>query len=137
MKRLLLILMVLAGAAHAQIGWTIEQCRKHWGRENNSYLYETNTVYRFGSKIEKEVIFDEGGKVKDVTYSVLGGWGVLKVPALLAREEGVTWERDPDRDNWRAQYWIGKKDGVVLFHARYYNGKTGESLHVTPIESEL
>jgi hypothetical protein len=72
MKKMLLILMVLASAANAQIGWTLDQCRKHWGRESISHLDGVNTIYKFGSKIEKNVIFDEGGKVKDVYYLYLG-----------------------------------------------------------------
>jgi hypothetical protein len=45
MKRLLLILVALASVALAndaqgQIGWTLDQCRKHWGRETISHLGE-------------------------------------------------------------------------------------------------
>jgi hypothetical protein len=149
MKKMLLILMALASwamadDAHAQIGWTLDQCRKHWGRESSIEHTTTSTTYIFDSKIRKEVTFDQQGKVNSVWYSSHGGdsggarSSLLKVPALLAREEGVTWERDPEESyTSRHEYWIGKKDGVTVFHARYFSGKTGESLHVLPIESPL
>jgi hypothetical protein len=141
----------MAANSKAQIGWTLNQCRKHWGRESSiehHYLDESHTtsstiyVFGFGSQIEKEVTFDQQGKVNDVYYS---DWfadeELLKIPALLAREEGVTWETDPDKSvTSRHHYWIGKKDGVVVFHARYFTGhdregtRWGESLHILPIE---
>ena len=140
-----------------QIGWTLDQCRKHWGRERSiehGYLDEshttTSTTYTFGSdsdsNIKKEVTFDQQGKVNDVlyfTHFVDDQEGLLKIPALLAREERVTWEIDPDQTHTsRHEYWIGKKDGVVVFHARYFTGhdeegRWAESLHVLPIESPL
>jgi hypothetical protein len=153
MKKLLLILTVASlsfANAHAQIGWTLDQCRKHWGRESiATYHLESlnDTTYSFGSKdfgIHKDVTLDSQGKVNNVCYSSNGGdsqgarSGLLKIPRLLAREEGIIWERDPDESyTSRHEYFIGKKDGVAVFHARYFSGKTGESLHVLPIESPL
>jgi hypothetical protein len=31
MKTMLLILMALTSVVHAQLGWTLEQCQKHYG----------------------------------------------------------------------------------------------------------
>jgi hypothetical protein len=65
---------------------------------------------------------------------------------LLEKEEGVSWEIDPDMEDnsSRHKFWIGKKDGAAVFHARYFLGKRdangdkwGESLQVLPIESPL
>ena len=162
MKRILLTLMAIAGCltiagnAHAQIGWTLEQCRKHWGRETITIYHGetltgeplTTTTYGFdsGSKIEKEVTLDATGKVNDVFYiAAADGAGLLKIAKLLEREEGVIWLIDPDESQtYRHAYWIGFKDGVAVFHARYFFGKRdvngdkwGESLHVLPIESPL
>jgi hypothetical protein len=154
MKILLLVLTVASFSlanTHAQIGWTLDQCRKHWGRESSIehyYLDEshttTSTTYVFGSKIRKEVTLDQQGKVNDASYLEYEDDGLLNIPALLAREEGVAWEIDPDMDRTsRHEYWIGKKDGVVVFHARYYYGHNKEGtrwsqyLQVLPIESPL
>ena len=134
--------------AFAQIGWTLEQCRKHWGMErireiDGTYTFGYGFALRSGSLFEKRVVFDRQGKVTDVTYFSNGnnteGDGrppVLDIPALLAIEKGVTWGPDPDQEGTtsRHEYFLGKKDGVALFHARYFSGKVGESLHVLPID---
>jgi hypothetical protein len=156
MMKLMMITAVVALAAanaKAQIGWTLDQCRKHWGRESSvehPYLDEshttTSTTYIFDSKIRKEVSFDQQGKVNDVFYiGPSEGAGFLKIAKLLEREEGVIWLIDPDQgQSYRHAYWIGYKDGIAVFHARYFFGKRdvngdkwGESLHVLPIESPL
>jgi hypothetical protein len=138
MKTTLLTLMIASlslANAHSQIGWTLEQCRKHWGREISSPF----TTYSFGSEdvgIYKEVTLDSQGKVNDVMYTSNGGGrydnkpSLLDIPGLLAIETGIIWEKDPD-----SRCLLGKKDGVIVFHARYFSGKTGESLHVAPIET--
>ncbi len=133
MKRILLTLTTFVsfsfGNAHAQIGWTLDQCRKHWGRENTSHPHG-KTEYKFGSKIEKIVTFDQQGKVNDVLY--LANWNMLKIPILLAMEEGITWEIDPDIERTsRYEFWIGKKDGVIILYARYFISKIGEEFEVT------
>jgi hypothetical protein len=137
MKKVLLILMVLAGVANAQIGWTLDQCRKHWGHETSN----TFIAYGFGSKdtgIYKEVTLDSQFKVNNVMYTSNGGGryndkpSLLDIPALLAIEAGIIWEKDPD-----SVILLGKQDGNVVFHARYFSGKYGESLHVLPIDSPL
>jgi hypothetical protein len=168
------ILIALAGCltitGNAQIGWTLEQCRKQWGMETSiehPYLDEsqttTGTTYVFdsGSTIEKWVALDPQGKVNDLYYiGPSKGPGFLKIAQLLAKERGVNWTSDPDPDNdeeqhvldpagptpgelgYRHAYWIGYRNGIAVFHARYYFGKRdvnaqtwGESLHVLPIES--
>jgi hypothetical protein len=167
MKKMLLMLMALASVAHAQIGWTLDQCRKHWGRESSiehpyldDSLTTTGTTYVFGfldsgSKIQKQVALDAAGKVNDIYYiGPSKGAGFLKIAKLLEKEEGVIWLVDPDEGHFyltprgrmdglhRHAYWIGYKNGVAIFHARYYFGKRdinaetwGESLHILPIES--
>jgi hypothetical protein len=156
-----------AGSAHAQIGWTLDQCRKHWGRENRIEHWsvdesQTTTepayIFGFGSNLEKEVTLDSQGKVKDIFYvGPSKGAGFLKIAKLL---KGVVWRADPEdpedpghsfdpldrqtpgEQGYRHAYWIGYKDGVAVFRARYYFGKRdvnaltwGESIEVTPIES--
>jgi hypothetical protein len=150
MQTLLLILFLLSiSSAQAQIGWTLDQCRKHWGPPSDVEHDHLTTIYIFGSasKIEKRVILDQQGKVQDVLYlthfednddETLDP----EIAALLAIEEGIAWETDPDQSlTSRHHYWIGKKDGVILFHARYFTGhdkeatRWAESLHVLPIDS--
>ena len=172
-RRLLLTLLTMATLAmaddaHAQIGWTLEQCRKHWGPQTgiehpylDDSLTTTGTSYIFGSldsgsKIQKEVALDATGKVNDVYYiGPSEGPGFLKIAQLLENEPGVKWlaVRDEDRpfdlgqggtpgeQGYRHALWIGYKDGIAVFHARYYFGKRdvnaqtwGESLHVLPID---
>jgi hypothetical protein len=142
MKKMLLTLMILASAANAQIGWTLDQCRKHWGRESISthHLESLNdTTYGFGSEdagIYKEVTLDPQGKVNDLMYTSNGGGrydnkpSLLDIPGLLATQTGIIWGKDPG-----SRILLGKKDGVVVFQARYFSGKHGESLHVVPIET--
>ena len=155
---------LVAGNAHVQIGWTLDQCRKHWGRENRIESWwvdelQTTTepayIFGSGSNLEKEVNLDSQGKVKDIFYvGPSKGAGFLKIAKLV---KGIIWLADPegpddghsfdplDRQTpgqlgYRHAYWIGYKDGVAVFHARYYFGKRdvnaetwGESLHVLPI----
>jgi hypothetical protein len=153
---LLLMLMVIASNAHAQIGWAIDQCRKHWGRESrieHPYLDESHTTtftaYIFGadSKIEKQVTFDQRLKVDDVWYYTRfedNNYDEILMPkiwALLARQKGIVWEAHPllaPAGN-RMRY-TGKKNGVVLLRAYYEIGhkigqsiediKEAESLHI-------
>jgi hypothetical protein len=138
MKSMLLVLMALAtlaGNAQAQLGWTLDQCRKHWGKEKHIGRYNNgNVYYEFGSKVEKDVSFDVQGKVNDYMY--LATWNVLNIPMLLAKEEGITWEVDPDPNlkpnpYSRGTFWVGKKDGVVVLYARYFISKVGEEFEVT------
>jgi hypothetical protein len=138
----ILTLMVLASVAKAQIGWTLDQCRKHWGRESiSTYFLKSlnNTTYGFGSEdagIYKEVALDPQGKVNNVMYTSNGGGryddkpSLLDIPGLLAIESGIIWGKEPG-----SRILLGKKDGVVVFHADYFSGKYGESLHVLPIDS--
>jgi hypothetical protein len=103
----------------------------------------TATTYIFGSgsKIEKVVTLDQRGKVNDVSYFESED-DLLNIPPLLAMEEGIIWEIDTDENEAhtsRNKFWIGKKDGVVVFHAHYFlghnnEGKWHESLEVLPIE---
>jgi hypothetical protein len=76
MKRTLLTLMTLAsiamaGDAHAQIGWTLNQCRAHWGKETDFIVLnacpppqETRPIYVFHyGKRYIVVNLGENGKV--------------------------------------------------------------------------
>jgi hypothetical protein len=145
-KLVVSMLAVLASAnyAHAQIGWTLDQRRKHWRRESSTEHTTTSTTYIFDSKIRKQVTLDQRGKVNDVFYiGPSEGAEFLKVAKLLEREEGVIWLIDPDRDqSYRHAYWIGYKDGVAVFHAHYFFGKRdvngdtwGESLDVLRLKA--
>jgi hypothetical protein len=174
MKKILLMLMALgmasfmANNAFAQIGWTLDQCRKHWGPQtgiDHPYLDDslttTGTSYIFGSfdsgsKIQKEVALDATGKVNDVFYfGPSEGPGFLKIAQLLENEPGVKWlavrgedrpfdlgeGQTPGEQGYRHALWIGYKDSIAVFHARYYFGKRdvnaqtwGESLRVLPID---
>ena len=55
---------------------------------------------------------DRKGKVNDVYYS---DWDadeeLLKIPALLAREEGVTWETDPDQFVTPRHHYLDRQEG--------------------------
>jgi hypothetical protein len=161
MKTMMKIMMAVAAfalvvGAHAQIGWTLDQCRKHWGQESITIYHGealtgeplTTTIYSFdsGSKIEKEVTFDAQGKVNDVFYigatAADADWvPMLKIPKLLANQKGIIWRIDPDNPpTGRHAYWLGFKGDVVVFHARYFYGKRdvngdtwGESLEVLSI----
>jgi hypothetical protein len=146
---LVLWLGFMADAAHAQIGWTLDQCRKHWGREGKDsveVLDPGGKTYEFGKEdgIRVDVALDGQDRVKDVFYMSPGNsvWNslpsMLDIPAILAIEKGVIWERDPDMGyTSRHEYFLGKKDEVAVFHARYFSGKIGESLQVLPIDSPL
>jgi hypothetical protein len=144
MKKILLSLLPLASVAltvnaQAQIGWTLNQCRKHWGHESRD-----NGSYSFGSQhagIQERVTLDAQGKVNDVTYTSNGGgrWdskpSLLDIPRLLATEVGVVWGKDPDPPSGTGEYFLGKKDGAEVVHARYHAGNLGDSLQVLPIGS--
>jgi hypothetical protein len=158
MKTMLLILMAMASVANAQIGWTLDQCRKHWGLESSiehPYLDESHTTtftaYIFGSasKIEKQVTFDQQRKVDDVWYYTRfedNNYDEIlmpKITALLARQKGVVWEVHPPLPPaGNRMNYIGKKNGVVVLHARYLishkigqnedgsEDRQNESLHV-------
>jgi hypothetical protein len=93
MKRAILLLFFIAAAAHAQIGWNLEQCRKHFGAEftptdTDSYRFSDNMSYTHVDWSK----FNEWRKIH--TFDKF--W-FLSVPTALINR--VTHNSDNARDN--------------------------------------
>jgi hypothetical protein len=68
MKRILLILLTLASAAHARLGWTLDQCRQKYGYEELMNQGLDGPVYTFYTTYFRIVAFMLDGKVKAIQY---------------------------------------------------------------------
>jgi hypothetical protein len=142
MQALLLILLLLSlSTARAKMGWTLEQCRKHFGHE----LWMEDDGPTFGIKyhyytreenIARDapafyfpgllltVTFDSDGTVGKIWWRKCGEFSDREIKQLLKSSSAVSWSPAPDSPNndWceqqRPTHWLGKQNGVILFDAQ-------------------
>jgi hypothetical protein len=122
MQALLLILFLLFPfTAVSQIGWTLAQCRKHFGHE----LWMEDAGPAFGIKyhhytleenLERDapafsfdgllltVSFDSDGTVGKIWWRKSGEWSDQEIQQLLKSSSAVSWRPDRRLGNWQIFY---------------------------------
>jgi hypothetical protein len=141
MKRLLLILMILtlAGNSQAQIGWTLAQCRKHFGHELSWPLDDDPTARTFGIKFHPHqervrgfdgrllyMGFDPDGTVGKIKWSKFGGeFSAEEMNRLLGRASAVYWRPVSVHNEYEDARWVGEQNGKIIFDAVEDNNEMG------------
>jgi hypothetical protein len=156
LKKLLLILMVLASVctanvAQAQIGWTLAQCRKHFGheiQEDGSPLLDDPTARTFGIKYRPHeehhrgfdgrllfVGFDPDGTVGKIKWWKFGSeFSDQEIEQLLKKASAVSWHPVPGSPGktWLTEdiqdgptQWVGEQNGKIIFEANEGDTQTG------------
>jgi hypothetical protein len=141
--RLALFLFCLS-TARAQMGWTLAQCRQHFGHElwmeddgpafgikYHYYTREENLArdapaFYFPGLLVT-VTFDSDGTVGKIWWRKCGDFSDREINQLLKSSSGVSWSPAPDSptSDWREveeekerpTQWIGKHNGKIIFDA--------------------
>jgi hypothetical protein len=115
MKKLVLIcaaLLSLSVAAHAQIGWTLEQCRERIGPEFDAANGETHYFHvgPLGRGLGEHIYIslDPDGTVGTIQWIKLDGeaFSEAEIQQRLRVASHVTWQRLNDHDTGELN-WIG------------------------------
>jgi hypothetical protein len=125
MKTILLIfaaMSVLLIAAHAQIGWTLEQCRERIGPEFQAANGDTHYFHvgPWGRGLGEHVYisFDPDGTVGTIQWLRLDGeaFSEAEIQWRLREASHVSWQRGRDHDAGELN-WFGVHNGKVIFDA--------------------
>jgi hypothetical protein len=145
LKLSLIMLLLCLGTVRAQIGWTLAQCRKHFGHEIGEA--DSRGVHTFGIKyryytpkenVEERdapafsfdgilvgVTLDSDGTVGSVRFHRSGSFSNQEIKELLKRSSAVSWSPAPfsPMSDWfreegqRPIEWVGEHNGAILFDA--------------------
>jgi hypothetical protein len=154
MKKLFLLLATTFASfslAQAQIGWTLNQCRQHFGKEvsqsnagfagespftDKNPNFKTFLVnyrelppnpdlparhYYTGYKVD--IGFDPDGTVGEIYWHWSGELPEQEIMKLLRKASKVEWSRTNTEDE--NGNWVGKQNGVVVFRADLSDSGTG------------
>jgi hypothetical protein len=125
MKTLVLIftaLLSLSVAAHAQIGWTLEQCRERIGPEFQAANGDTHYFHvgPWGRGLGEHIYisFDPDDTVGTIQWLKLDGeaFSEAEIQERLREASHVTWQRRNDHDTGELN-WIGVQNRKVIFDA--------------------
>jgi hypothetical protein len=121
MKRLLIfaaILLVMAGKSQAGLGWTLDECEKHFGAPYGTKKSEEGrTAYQFSSGEKWIVVSLLADKVSRISYSQLSGasYNSGQAQAFLAANAPLADWGDSSVEEDGSRQWIGKIDGRTAF----------------------
>jgi hypothetical protein len=132
--------LVFGNSAQAQIGWKLERCRKHLGRELSWTLDADDPTERtFGINFQPHrdgvrgfegrllfLGFDPDGTVGKIKWWKWGGpFSAEELSALLKKASAVAWHPVPVLNEYEDARWIGEQDGKIIFDALEDNTGTG------------
>lgn len=134
MKKYLVVVaaaVLIVGTADARIGWTLEQCRSHYGREvktepawcggtASGFIHEGLYIY---------AIFSADGKVADITY--FDNRKARPLPQMVQdslwrmNAEGRVWENEMFK-GWDGKHQVAKlgDENFPHWYIREENGTT-------------
>jgi hypothetical protein len=127
---LILILCALSLSARAgEIGWSLEQCRQHFGPE---YALADRNVYAFYSREGTAknfdmvfLTFDPDGTVGRIQWSRVGqAFSEAEIQRHLREASDVEWQRFSPQGEGALQ-WLGVQHGKVIFEASETEGRDG------------
>jgi hypothetical protein len=139
----MILFLLSISSAQAQIGWTIDQCRKHFGHElwidsggvtfgikYRHYTPQENVGKRDAPAFSYDgrlitVTFDSDGTVGKIIWKRSGDFSDREIAQLLKSASAVSWRAVPnsppsDCDSERRSattQWVGEQHGVILFDA--------------------
>jgi hypothetical protein len=141
MKTIILICAASAGlsvAAHAQIGWTLEQCRGRIGPEFHAANGETHYfhVSPWGRGLGENICisFDPDGTVGTIQWIKLDGdaFSEAEIQQRFRVASHVTSQRRNDHYTGELN-WIGGQNGKVIFDAS--EADNGQGAYVLTIST--
>jgi hypothetical protein len=141
MKILLLVCTALTSllvAAHAQIGWTLEQCRERIGPEFHAANGDTHYFHvgPWGRGLGENIYisFDPDGTVGTIQWIKLDGeaFSEAEIQQRLRVASHVTWQRRNDHDTGELN-WIGVQNRKVIFDAN--EADNGQGAYVLTIST--
>jgi hypothetical protein len=120
---------LLVTAAHAQIGWTLAQCREHFGQElnippaNNGWHDEGDWhVFKIGSETAS-IAFDPDGTVGYIEWEKIdhSAYSMAEIERHLREASHAIWKRTPYgrrtpefKNQCVAKFnWVGIQNGEV------------------------
>jgi hypothetical protein len=143
LKIFLFLSLFIASSAHAQIGWTLEECQEHWGRESRmdlpseAYVFdggrprpipgreedEEDSIQPSKFKITKRVTFDfDQGKVKDISYLAYGNIADDADDAGMKKLIVGTWSLG-ELEDYNSRFTTYQEDGTVLMEVHNFEMK--------------
>ena len=163
MKAILLpaLLLLTPAVVYAQMGWTLAQCRKHFGKEyavkENTYSFHVGPLgpkptlnsgdgvegvavygqwmsYYFPNDSSRriDITFDPDGTVGKIQWAKFGkAFSESEIQQRLRQASKITWERTSDHESDEL-HWAGIQHGKIIFDANESdNGRGLWSLTIT------
>jgi hypothetical protein len=127
MNKMMKIMMAIAAlalvtGAQAQMGWTLQRCREHFGPEFMSPAGDTHYFHvgPFGRGLGEHVYltFDPDGTVGGIQWVKLDGkaFSEAEVQQRLKKASRVSWTRSADHESGELSR-IGEQNGKTIFDA--------------------
>jgi hypothetical protein len=141
MKTIILIFAAMSAlltAAHAQIGWTLKQCRERIGPELHAADGDTHYFHigPWGRGLGEQICisFDPDGTVGKIQWVKLDGeaFSEAEIQQRLREASHVSWQRGRDHDTGELS-WIGVQNGKVIFDAN--EADNGQGAYVLTIST--
>ena len=123
--------------AKAQTGWTLAQCREHFGREfssdDSTYYFHVGPWGR-GLGEHVYITFDPDGTVGGIQWLKLDGkaFSEAEVQKRLRKASNITWERATNHEPDELK-WVGIQHGKVVFDAN--EGDNGRGTYILSIST--
>lgn len=137
MEKLLLLVaaITIPLIAKAQMGWTLAQCREHFGREFDS---DGSTYYfhigPWGRGLGEHVYisFDPDGTVGGIEWLKLDGtaFSEAEIQKHLREASNITWQRPVDHEPGESN-WVGIQHGKIIFDAN--ESDNGRGIYILSI----
>lgn len=124
---------LLTVSAKAQMGWTLQQCREHFGQEFMPATDGTHYFHvgPFGRGLGEHVYltFDPDGTVGGIQWVKLDGkaFSEHEIQQRLREASRLTWKRTSSHEPGELN-WTGEQNGKVIFDANEADNGRGTYL---------
>jgi hypothetical protein len=126
-------------SAHAQMGWTLDQCRRHFGQEflpaegDNHYFHVGPTGTGKGEHVY--IRLDPDGTVGNIAWLKMDGkaFSESEIQKHLKDASRVAWLRNSNSEEGQL-HWSGYQNGKAIFEAN--EGNNGRGIWVLTISTK-